>query len=36
MKNSPNSKTLGTNLAVAKNDLSKEKIDNLERIASAF
>lgn len=35
-KNSPNGKILETDVVVAKNYLTKEEIDDLERIVSAF
>ena len=35
-KNSPNGKILETDVIVAKNYLTKEEIDDLERIVSAF
>ena len=35
-KNSPNGKILATDVAVAKNYLTKEEIRSLERIVSAF
>ena len=35
-KNSPNGKILETDVVIAKNYLTKEEIDDLERIVSAF